>query len=165
MVKKIFRWPRFEIRIFSSCNSHSLPTIQYHCYSTSLDKYHRSYRLFKLSTCLSCSVIIRFSSLRNLIFSIRYDSDANHEPCLKQGHRAHWLLVHGYLKSIDSPSNDLVLIQHGKSKHLAAFSLQDLFQSNGQLIDADLKRRNQSEYCVPQDGSLRDTLCNFFIAI
>jgi hypothetical protein len=109
--------------------------------------------------------LIQFYSRTNLTLPIRYDSDANHEPCLKQGHRAHWLLVHGYLKSIDSPSYDLVLVQHGKSKHLAAFSLEDLFQSNGQLIEADLKRRDQSEYCVPQDGSLRNTLCNLFIAI
>jgi hypothetical protein len=99
---------------------------------------------------------------------IRYDSDANHEPCLKKGHRAHWLLVHGYLKEITSSSSnqyDLVLVQHGKSKFLAAFSLEDLFQSNGQLIEADPKRRNESEYCVPKDGSLRETLCNRFIAI
>lgn len=114
---------------------------------------------------------------KNLIFNrtkysplcifIRYDSDANHEPCCKKGHRAHWLLVHGYLRETNSSSNDydLVLIQHGKSKLLAAFSLMDLFQSNAQLIEADQKRQNESEYCVPENSSLRDTLCNLFISI
>ncbi|UJR14968.1 hypothetical protein I4U23_001947 [Adineta vaga] len=97
-----------------------------------------------------------------------YDSDANHEPCIKKGHRAHWLLVHGHLKEItSSPSNeyDLVLVQHGKSKFLGAFSLLDLFQSNGQLLEADPKRRIETEYCLPKDGSLQETLCNLFIAI
>ena len=75
--------------------------------------------------------------------------------------------MHGYLKEISSSSNeyDLVLVQHGKSKHPAAFSLQDLFQSNCQLHEADPKCRNESEYCLPQDGSLRETLSNLFIAI
>lgn len=119
---------------------------------------------------MSCTVRRRFSYYLSWKYSffIRYDSDANHEPCLKKGHRAHWLLVHGYLKEIASSSTndyDLVLVQHGKSKFLAAFSLMDLFQSNGQLIEADLKRRTESDYCVPPDGSLRETLCNLFIAI
>jgi hypothetical protein len=56
-------------------------------------------------------------------------------------------------------------VQHGKSRYLGAFSLLDLFQSNGQLIEADPKRRIESDYCVPQDGSLQETLCNLFIAI
>ncbi|CAF1034887.1 unnamed protein product [Adineta ricciae] len=99
---------------------------------------------------------------------VPYDSDANHEPCLKKGHRAHWLLVHGYLKELtSSPSNeyDLVLVQHGKSKFLGAFSMLDLFQSNGQLVDIDPKRRIDSEYCLPKDASLKETLCNLFVAI
>jgi hypothetical protein len=74
--------------------------------------------------------------------------------------------VQGYLKEITSSNEyDLVLVQHGKSKFLSAFSLVDLFQSNGQLIETDPKRRIESDYCVPQDGSLRETLCNLFIAI
>ncbi|CAF0904360.1 unnamed protein product [Adineta steineri] len=99
---------------------------------------------------------------------IPYDSDANHEPCLKKGHKAHWLLVHGYLKEITtctSNENDLVLVQHGKSKFVGAFSILDLFRSNGQLLEVDPKRRNESDYYVPQDGSLQESLCNLFIAI
>ena len=139
-----------------------------------MDKVKRYFRMFKIELCLSCSVNIKayhcFSHHRNYLFLsyVRYDSDANHEPCFRRGHRAHWLLVHGYLKEITMPSSneyDLVLAKHGKSKLVSAFSLMDLFQSNGQLIEADPKRRNESEYCVPQDGSLQETLCNFFIAI
>ncbi len=102
---------------------------------------------------------------RFLSYLIRYDSDANHEPCLKKGHRAHWVIVHGYLKEENSSDYDLVLVQHGKSKHLSAFSLLDLFQSNQQLIEVDPKRRIQSDYCVPKDSSLEESLCNLFIAI
>ncbi|CAF0965606.1 unnamed protein product [Adineta ricciae] len=79
---------------------------------------------------------------------VPYDSDANHEPCLKKGHRAHWLLVHGYLKELTSSSSneyDLVLVQHGKN--------------------IDPKRRTDSEYCLPKDASLKETLCNLFVAI
>ncbi|CAF4416422.1 unnamed protein product [Adineta steineri] len=103
-----------------------------------------------------------------LSYFVRYDSDANHEPCLKKGHKAHWLLVHGYLKEITtstSNENDLVLVQHGESKFVGAFSLLDLFRSNGQLLEVDPKRRNESDYYVPQDGSLQESLCNLFIAI
>ena len=99
---------------------------------------------------------------------VPYDSDANHEPCCKQGHRAHWLLAHGYLREMNSSGdhqNDLVLVQHGKSKLLGAFSLVDLSQSNGQLNEADPKRRNPAEYCLSDDGSLRDSLSNLFISI
>ncbi len=109
-----------------------------------------------------------FFYLIKVLLFIRYDSDANHEPCLKKGHRAHWILVHGYLKEMTlSLSNeyDLVLVQHGKSKYLGAFSLWDLFQSNRQLIEIDPKRQIESDYCVPKDGSLQETLCNLFIAI
>ncbi len=85
---------------------------------------------------------------------------------MKKGHRAHWVIVHGYLKEITSLNEyDLVLVQHGKSKHVGAFSLWDLFQSNGQLIEVDPKRQIESDYCVPQNGSLQETLCNLFIAI
>ena len=84
---------------------------------------------------------------------------------MKKGHRAHWVIVHGYLKELTSSEYDLVLVQHGKSKHLSAFSLLDLFQSNQQLIEVDPKRRIESDYCVPQHGSLQETLCNLFIAI
>jgi len=125
--------------------------------------------MFKITSCLSCSVNIRLLFILKILLFIRYDSDANHEPCLKKGHRAHWLLVHGYLKEITSSSSsneyDLVLVQHGKSKYLSAFSLWDLFQSNRQLIEADPKRRIESDYCVPENGSLQETLCNLFIAI
>ena len=99
---------------------------------------------------------------------VPYDSDANHEPCCKQGHRAHWLLAHGFLKetnSSDDHRNDLVLVQHGKSKLLAAFSLVDLFQSNGQLNEADPKRRDPADYRLANDGSLRDSLSCLFISI
>lgn len=124
--------------------------------------------MFEKSSYLSRTVRIFFELFSTRIRFFRYDSDANHEPCLKKGHRAHWILVHGYLKEINTSSSneyDLVLIQHGKSKFLAAFSLQDLFESNCQLLEADPKRRNESEYCLPPDASLRESLCNLFIGI
>lgn len=86
---------------------------------------------------------------------------------MKNGHRAHWLLAHGYLKDLTSLTRetDLILIHHGKSRQLAAFCLGDLFQSNSQLIEVDPKRRNETEYCLPSNACLRETLCHLFIAI
>lgn len=125
--------------------------------------------MFEKSSCLSRTVMISFDVFSTVIRIFRYDSDANHEPCLKRGHRAHWILVHGYLREINTSSSsneyDLVLVQHGKSKFLAAFALRDLFQSNCQLLETDPKRRNESEYCLPQNASLHESLCNLFIAI
>lgn len=33
--------------------------------------------------------------LFDLIYSFSYDADANHSPCLKNGHKAHWALIVG----------------------------------------------------------------------
>lgn len=138
-----------------------------------MDAYHGSCRLSASEERLSdtvrrSTIVARVQSGECVFISFRYDADANHEPCLKQGHRAHWLLAHGYLKELDSSNNnehDLVLVQHGKSKFLGAFSLADLFRSNNQLLEADPKRRLPSEYCLPTDASLRETLGSLFISV
>jgi len=31
------------------------------------------------------------------VLLIPYDSDANHQPCLKKGHKAHWAVVYGFI--------------------------------------------------------------------
>lgn len=37
------------------------------------------------------------------MISIRYDADANHSPCLKGGHKAHWALIFGFLLLTPQP--------------------------------------------------------------
>jgi len=72
----------------------------------------------------------------------------------------------GYLKSTINDEFDLILIQHGKSSHLAAFSLVDLFSSNQQLFEIDFKRRSSNEFLLPSSsGCLREFLCNLIVVI
>lgn len=158
---------------FSSCRPQTLRIFQSEGNGSTMDAYHGSCRLSASEERLSdtarrSTIVARVQSGECAFVSFRYDADANHEPCLKQGHRAHWLLAHGYLKELDSSNNnehDLVLVQHGKSKFLGAFSLADLFRSNNQLLEADPKRRLPSEYCLPTDASLRETLGSLFISV
>jgi len=35
------------------------------------------------------------------ILLVPYDSDSNHHPCLKNGHKAHWAVVYGFVALID----------------------------------------------------------------
>ncbi|CAF0995186.1 unnamed protein product, partial [Didymodactylos carnosus] len=72
----------------------------------------------------------------NHVCLMPYDADANHEPCKRLGHRAHWALIHGYVKLFpvrEENHSDLVLVHHGKSRHVAAWSIRDLYESNLQL--------------------------------
>ena len=58
------------------------------------------------------------------------------------------------------PATVLLLARHGKSRHLAAWSLASLAKSNAQLIDLSPARfdENERSYVVP-DGGLRTGLC------
>lgn len=40
-----------------------------------------------------------------IYFSFRYDADANHSPCLKNGHKAHWALIVGVVFRNDDDTN------------------------------------------------------------
>ncbi|XP_068730365.1 actin maturation protease-like isoform X1 [Montipora capricornis] len=42
---------------------------------------------------------------------VPYDADKNHEPCLQNGHRAHWALVTGVLVELPANSCDLTVCQ------------------------------------------------------
>jgi hypothetical protein len=110
-----------------------------------------------------------------MIHSYRYDADANHSPCLKNGHKAHWALIIGFilqLSSVPSDSaeqkvqrvnnttpylNSLVtkeqvhfLAKHGKSKRLAIWDYASLAASNANLFQVDPKRNNPLEYVLPE---------------
>lgn len=89
----------------------------------------------------------------------RYDSDANHSPCLKKGHSAHWALISGI---VENSSNEIcVIAQQGKSKHLGIWTLQDLSESNAQLREFD-RRRQPMDYKL---GDQFDGLCGKSVLI
>ncbi|CAM1154311.1 C19orf54 (predicted) [Pycnogonum litorale] len=40
------------------------------------------------------------------VILIPYDADANHEPCLRKGHKAHWALIVGFVLKLERSSMD-----------------------------------------------------------
>uniref|UniRef100_A0A1A9V9C7 U6 snRNA-associated Sm-like protein LSm3 n=1 Tax=Glossina austeni TaxID=7395 RepID=A0A1A9V9C7_GLOAU len=80
-----------------------------------------------------------------------YDTDFNHSPCLKFGHKSHWALIVGYL--INDSDEFYVLARHGKSKNLAVWSLQALSDSNSNLMEfAQPNRYLDCDFLLPPGG-------------
>ena len=112
-----------------------------------------------------------------------YDCDRNFEPCLKQGKKAHWTLINGFMAPIQVEkqenenkfeelginNNDLInkiqnwesiytINLHGKSKFYGVWNLSQLLQSNFQLKLIEDKRNNE-DFVLPQNNqSLEETL-------
>ncbi|KAI9584257.1 UPF0692 protein CG33108 [Glossina fuscipes] len=82
---------------------------------------------------------------------VPYDTDFNHSPCLKFGHKSHWALIIGYL--INDNDEFYVLARHGKSKNLAVWSLQALSDSNSNLMEfAQPNRYLDCDFLLPPGG-------------
>ncbi|KAJ0173810.1 hypothetical protein K1T71_010959 [Dendrolimus kikuchii] len=97
--------------------------------------------------------------LDGVVLLVPYDADCNHSPCLKNGHTAHWALICGIIVSKDrdfdiDPNNVHVLAKHGKSKHLAAWKLDDLEKSNKNLVEFSPKRGGDDLVYVLPDGGI-----------
>lgn len=114
----------------------------------------------------------------NHIVLIPYDCDLNHEPCLKNGHKAHWCLIAGYmcphqnedLVNIDSnyeysaEAHEFYCIcMHGKSQFKTLWKLDSLVKSNQQLNEVG-PLRNRNEYLLPEK-SIKETLNSKFLVI
>lgn len=57
-----------------------------------------------------------------------------------------------------------VFARHGKSSHLGLWSLRDLLESNGNLLEVDPQRSNPLEYVIP-DGGLKEGIQNKIIIL
>ncbi|EDX14144.1 GD21053 [Drosophila simulans] len=80
-----------------------------------------------------------------------YDADVNHAPCVKNGHRAHWALIVGYL--VDTQDRFYVLARHGKSRNLAVWPMDTLSHSNENLKEfAQPKGYPDNEFLLPPGG-------------
>ncbi|CAG0913464.1 unnamed protein product [Notodromas monacha] len=84
---------------------------------------------------------------------IPYDTDANHQPALKRGHKAHWAVV--FAAVIIPGSSDVVhhkpertwlLALHGKSCHVQVWQYADFLESNLNLSEISPEK---ADYCVP----------------
>ncbi|KAJ8670222.1 hypothetical protein QAD02_001481 [Eretmocerus hayati] len=96
---------------------------------------HDPNSLFQL---LSCGILVL----------IPYDSDFNHAPCLKRGHKAHWAVLVGLISSRQGP---YVLARHGKSKHVGCWPMRDLLESNANLEEEN-PHRNKQGFIIPEGG-------------
>lgn len=63
----------------------------------------------------------------------------------------------GSLKESLDKNSIYVFSRHGKTSHLGLWSLKDLLNSNGNLVEVDPRRSNPQEYVIPQ-GGLEDGL-------
>lgn len=73
---------------------------------------------------------------------IPYDADKNHEPCLENGHRAHWALITGILCELDGNSFDWTMCKQDDNMPM-------LFHASP-----------SSKFILPQNGKFQNTyLC------
>ncbi|CAD0203735.1 unnamed protein product [Chrysodeixis includens] len=98
--------------------------------------------------------------INGAVLLVPYDADANHSPCLRNGHTAHWALVCGVIVTGDPVDeydlgkvNVQVLCKHGKSKYLAVWNLYTLALSNKNLYEFSPKKcADGLVYILPEDG-------------
>ncbi|KAL1461286.1 hypothetical protein WDU94_013196 [Cyamophila willieti] len=83
------------------------------------------------------------------IVFVPYDSDYNHDPCLKKGLKAHWALIFGLLE--DDHDEVYLLARQGKSNHIGVWKYSELSESNANLKQIDPKRCN-NDYVIPAGG-------------
>ncbi|KAM4697093.1 actin maturation protease isoform 2-T2 [Rhinophrynus dorsalis] len=110
---------------------------------------------------------------------IPYDEDFNHEPCQREGQRAHWAVISGVLFGMRSgsfdpdpdvpglyhPPSDLpvpqvsdieelyLVAKQGKSLRYQLWDYSSVSRSNQQLLHLDPKRASDgSVYVIPEGG-------------
>ncbi len=88
----------------------------------------------ELVLCNEISLIIS-SLLNNNLILIAYDCDSNFEPCYKNGRKAHWALINGFLLPISDESS--------LDSDLKRFDLEDNKKIISYRIDDDLKMKNK----------------------
>lgn len=125
---------------------------------------------------------------------VPYDSDANHEPTIRNGHRAHWAIIVGFcvldpgsnspteLKPLLKVSNSdlksklekcpdnlfMVLARQGKSRYIKWWPLDRLCYSNRGLEQVNPEMNYleiRHEFVVPENGNLKESLANQFLII
>ncbi|XP_040262114.1 UPF0692 protein C19orf54 homolog isoform X1 [Bufo bufo] len=116
---------------------------------------------------------------------IPYDEDFNHEPCQRDGHRAHWAVISGILLSMQNGSFDpdpetprlfhppprpcalntddieqiYLVAKQGKSLRYQLWEYESLSHSNSQLLHLDPKRTCDGNVYVVPEGGVKAGLC------
>ncbi|KAM9323987.1 actin maturation protease [Gastrophryne carolinensis] len=116
---------------------------------------------------------------------IPYDEDFNHEPCDRDGHRAHWAVISGVLLGMQNgsfapdpdvpglyqpPPNSTALdtgdiqqiyliAKQGKSLRYQLWKYSSASRSNSQLLHLDPKRASDGNAYVLPEGGVQAGLC------
>ncbi|XP_070620053.1 actin maturation protease isoform X2 [Erythrolamprus reginae] len=120
---------------------------------------------------------------------IPYDEDYNHEPCLRNGYKAHWAVASGALLGLKSdfqlPScqededipglfhaihtasavpmeaiaETYLLSKHGKSCRYQLWSYAQIQESNAQLTDFSPRRAADGKVYIVPAGGVQEGLC------
>ncbi|XP_068106895.1 actin maturation protease isoform X2 [Hyperolius riggenbachi] len=116
---------------------------------------------------------------------IPYDEDFNHEPCQRNGHRAHWAVISGVLLGLQNGSfipdpevSDLyhpppgtlapntrdiaqifLIAKQGKSLRYQLWEYSSVSRSNSQLQQLDPKRASDGNPYVLPEGGVQAGLC------
>ncbi|CAJ0952346.1 unnamed protein product, partial [Ranitomeya imitator] len=113
---------------------------------------------------------------------IPYDEDFNHEPCQRDGHRAHWAVISGVLLGMQNGSFDpdpdvpglflppprrppvstrqhYLIAKQGKSRRYQLWGYGSLSRSNNQLLHLDPKRTCDGNVYVVPAGGVQAGLC------
>ncbi|XP_037970295.2 UPF0692 protein CG33108 isoform X2 [Plutella xylostella] len=92
--------------------------------------------------------------LAGAMMLVPYDSDHDHRPALLGGRRAHWALLVGVVApagGAGAGAGAHVLARHGKSRHVAAWRLRALADSNANLAAAG-PARGAEGWVLPPGG-------------
>ncbi|KAM5146221.1 actin maturation protease isoform 1-T2 [Mantella aurantiaca] len=122
---------------------------------------------------------------------IPYDEDFNHEPCQRDGHRAHWAVISGvllgmqggsYEADIDVPglyrprpdslppnTNDtseiFLIAKQGKSLRYQLWEYSSVSRSNIQLLQLDPKRAGDGNAYILPAGGVQAGLCGTILLL
>ncbi|CAH1978554.1 unnamed protein product [Acanthoscelides obtectus] len=81
---------------------------------------------------------------------VPYDTNKDNSPGLLNGHKAHWAVICGAIKTTD---DFYVIARHGKAKNVNIWKLSHIAKSNKQLLDfAPDQVHQEIEYKLPEGG-------------
>ncbi|CAI5450979.1 unnamed protein product [Caenorhabditis angaria] len=104
---------------------------------------------------------------------VAYDCDKNFSATKHNGHKAHWLLMCGFLDKssgekegsmspVQNPEDLIILGYQGKSRYLGFFPYTAIFESNAQLFEAGPIRLSD-EYNLEDFVNLRNKIVSINI--
>jgi hypothetical protein len=121
----------------------------------SLAKSHLKSTEIQVYTGLLNTEEIKEILLQGVNLLVPYDTDKDNSPGLQNGHKAHWAIICGAVKT----ENDFyVLARHGKAKNVAIWKLSDLSESNAQLNEVGVYQKQPDILFKLPDGGIQGPL-------